>query len=96
MRPRRPIREPGIAFRVEPSDPAMRTLTRDPHRLRDMRDRHALLSNTTDQQTATMHRQTSVTVTHEDLRVVATAITTASEVFASHQRTVTNVQAEYS
>lgn len=43
-----------------------------------------------------MHRQTSVTVRHEDLRVVATAITTASEVFLSDQGTVTNVLAEYS
>jgi hypothetical protein len=60
-----------------------------------MRDRHSKFSDTTNQQTATMHRQPSVTVTHEDLRVVETAIPTASEVFASHQRTVTNVLAEY-
>ena len=38
-----------------------------------MRDRHSLLSNTTNEQTATMHGQPSVTVRHEDLRVVATA-----------------------
>jgi len=38
-----------------------------------MRDRHSLLSNTTNQQTATMNGQPSVTVRHEDLRVVATA-----------------------
>jgi hypothetical protein len=43
-----------------------------------------------------MERQSSVTVRHEDLRVVETAIPTASEVFASNQRTVTNVLAEYS
>jgi hypothetical protein len=73
----------------------MRTLTRDPHRLRDMRDRHPQLSDTTNQQTATMHRQPSITVTHEDLRVVETAIPTASEVFALDHGTVTNVLAGY-
>jgi len=61
-----------------------------------MRDRHPQFSDTTNQQTATMHRQPSVTVRHEDLRDVETAIPTASEVFASDQRTVTNVPAEYS
>ncbi len=74
----------------------MRALTRHAHRSSDMRDRHPLLSDTTNQQTATMHRQPSVTVRHEDLRGVETAIPTASEVFASDQRTVTNVPAEYS
>jgi hypothetical protein len=86
----------GLALRVEASDPTMRALARDPHRLRDMRDWHTQLSNPPDQQTTAMHRQTSVSVRHEDLRVVATAITTASEVFSSDQRTVTNVPAEYS
>jgi len=61
-----------------------------------VRDRHALLLDTTNQQTATMHRQPSVTVRHEDLRDVETAIPTASEVFLSDQRTVTNVLTEYS
>jgi hypothetical protein len=56
-----------------------------------MRHGHTDLSDTMNQQTATMHRQPSVTVRHEDLRVVGTAITTASEVFSldprtSHQR----------
>jgi hypothetical protein len=41
-----------------------------------------------------MQRQTSVTVTHEDLREVKTAISTAPEVFASGQH-VTNVLAGY-
>lgn|GEM_PF-6861634 len=36
-----------------------------------------------------MHNQSSVTVTHEDLRVVETANPTASEVFPFDQRTVT-------
>jgi hypothetical protein len=61
-----------------------------------MGDGHPLFLDTTNQQTATMHRQPSVTVRHEDLRVVETAIPTASEVFVSDQRTVTNVPAEYS
>ena len=51
----------------------MRTLTGHAHRPGDMRDRHPLLSDPTNQQTATMHRQPSVTVRHEDLRVVETA-----------------------
>ena len=73
----------------------MRTLTGHAHRLRHMRDRHPELLDATNQQTATMHRQTSVTVRHEDLRVVETPIPTASEVFISDQRTVTNVLAGY-
>ena len=36
--------------------------------IRDRSNRHALLTDTADQQTATMHSQTSVTVRHEDLR----------------------------
>ena len=58
-----------------------------------MSDRHALLADPMDQQTPAMHGQTSVTVRHEDLRVVETAIPTAPEVFASRQP-VTNVLAE--
>jgi hypothetical protein len=95
MRSRRPVEQPDITLGVETSNPTMRTLTRHAHRSSDMRDRHPLLSDTTNQQTATMHRQASVTVRHEDLRVVETPIPTASEVFASDQRTVTNVPAEY-
>jgi hypothetical protein len=73
----------------------MGALTGHAHRFRDVRDWHAQLTHPSDQEPATMHRQPSVTVRHEDLRVVATAITTASEVFLSDQRTVTNVSAEY-
>ena len=95
MRPRRSVAQARITLRLEPGDPPVRTLPGHAHRPSDMRDRHPLLSNTTNQQTATMHRQPSVTVRHEDLRVVETAIPTASEVFSSHQRTVTNVPAGY-
>jgi hypothetical protein len=60
-----------------------------------MGDRHLLLPDALHQQTTTMKRQAGVTVTHEDLRAVETAIPTASEVFLSDQRTVTNVLAGY-
>ena len=65
------------------------------HRLGDMRDRHALLTDAVHQQTTTMHGQTGVTVRHEDLRVVETAIPTAPGGLHSRQRTVTNVLAGY-
>jgi hypothetical protein len=54
-----------------------------------------LAAHPLDEQTATMNGETSVTVTHEDLRVVKTSISTAPEVFALGQRPVTNVLAEY-
>jgi len=60
-----------------------------------MRDRHPFHTDTLDEQTTTMDCQTSVTVTHEDLRVVKTAISTAPGVFALCQRPVTNVLAGY-
>ena len=75
----------------------MGALTRHPHRLRDMRDGHPLTTDTINEQTATMHRQSSVTVRHEDLRMLwRPLITTASEVFPFDQWTVTNVLAKYS
>ena len=94
MRPRRPIEQPRITLFVEPGDPPMRALPGHAHRPSDVRDRYPLLSNPTNQQTATMHRQPSVTVRHEDLRVVKTAISTAPGVFALRQP-VTNVLAGY-
>jgi hypothetical protein len=60
-----------------------------------MRHGHALIPNPAHQQAPTMKRQTSITVTHEDLRVVKTAISTAPEVFLSDQPD-TNLMAEYS
>jgi hypothetical protein len=59
-----------------------------------MRDRHALITDPLHQQQPAVERQTSITVRHEDLRVVKTAISTAPEVFALGQP-VTNVPAEY-
>ena len=70
-------------------------LAGDAHRFGDMRDRHPKVSHPVHEQAATMKSQTSVTVTHEDLRAVKTSISTAPEVFALGQRPVTNVPAEY-
>jgi len=95
MRSTRPVPEPGLALRVEPGDPTVRALARDPHRPGDMRDRHALITDTAHQHAPAMERQTSVTVRHEDLRLVKTAISTAPGVFSLRQPNVTNVQAEY-
>ncbi|HVM06926.1 MAG TPA: hypothetical protein VM345_00555 [Acidimicrobiales bacterium] len=62
-----------------------------------MSDRHVLVSDPLHEQQPTMKRETSVTVTHEDLRVVKTAISTAPEVFSQvNDPSVTNVPAEYS
>jgi hypothetical protein len=59
-----------------------------------MGNRHALDADPMDQQTTTMNSQTSVTVRHEDLRLVKTAISTAPEVFALGQPD-TNFMAGY-
>ena len=72
----------------------MGALARDSHGLRHMRDGHALLADSLHEQQPAMKRQTGVTVTHEDLRVVKTAISTAPEVFALGQP-VTNLMTEY-
>lgn len=95
MRTRRPIPQAGVALGIEAGNPTMRTLARYAHRLRNMSHRHPILTDPSDEQTPTRKRQTSIAVTHEDLRDVATAIPTASEVFVSDRRTVTNVPAEY-
>jgi hypothetical protein len=87
--------EAGLAFGVEARNPSVGALAGDAHCFGHVRDRHVLVADPLHEQTATMERQTSVTVTHEDLRVVKTAISTAPEVFALGQRPVTNVQAGY-
>jgi len=74
----------------------MRALARHAHSAGNMRDGHPLDADASDQQEPTVKGQPGVTVRHEDLRAVATAISTASEVFSSDQRTVTNVPAGYS
>jgi len=88
--------QPGHPLGVEPGDPPVRALPGDPHRLSDMGHRHLQLPDTLHKQQPAMKRQTSVTVTHEDLRVVKTAISTAPRVFALGQPPVTNLAAEYS
>jgi hypothetical protein len=70
MRTRRPVSQAGIPIDVESADPAMSTLTRDPHRPGDMSDGHPQLANTTHEQTATVDGQPGVTVRHEDLLVM--------------------------
>jgi hypothetical protein len=46
-----------------------------------MGDRHVELTHTLHEQATAVEGETSVTVTHEDLRAVQTAISTAPEVF---------------
>ena len=71
----------GETLGVEADQPAMGALARDPHGLGHMGDGHSLVSDPFDQQTPAMKRQSSITVTHEDLRLVKTDISTAPEVF---------------
>jgi hypothetical protein len=94
MRPRRPIHQPGVALNVPAGNPTMRTLTRNPHRFGDMRNRHPLHAYPLHNQTTTMNREPSITVTHEDLPVGVTAITTPLGGLHS-SKTVTNVPAEH-
>jgi len=53
----------SVTLGSETTDPTMRALARDPHRFRDMRDRHPLL-NPFNQQAPAMNSQTSITVSH--------------------------------
>jgi hypothetical protein len=94
MRTRRPVMQTVLALNIETGNPPMGALPGDPHGFGDMSDRHALFTDPFYEQTTAMQRQSSVTVRHEDLRLVKTAISTAPEVFASRQP-VTNVPAEY-
>jgi hypothetical protein len=57
----------ALALGIEPTDPTMSTLARDPHRSSDMSDRHVLFPNPLHEQQPAVKRQASVTVTHEDL-----------------------------
>ena len=87
--------EPAETLCVESGQPTMGALTGHPHGLGHMGHGHSLVSDPFDQQTPAMKRQSGITVTHEDLRLVKTDISTAPEVFFSGQA-VTNVVAEYS
>ncbi len=76
VRSRRPIRQASILLSVEARNPAMRSLTRDPHRLGDMSNGHPLNTDPSNRQTTSMNREMGITVTHEDLQWELTAVTT--------------------
>ena len=88
----------GFALGSESGHPTMGALPRDPHRLRDMRDRHPGL-DPGDQQPPAMERQTGITVGHEDLRTVddldIAHRTRRSSLRQQPARSVTNLLAEY-
>ena len=54
----------------------MTALARDPHRFGDVGDGLALNHDSLNEQSPSMERKTGVTVSHEDLRFVKTAIST--------------------
>lgn len=58
----------GQATGLEPTHPAMSALARDPHRLGDMSDRLPAADDSLNEQASAMERETSITVSHEDLR----------------------------
>src|SRR5918995_7184250 len=73
----------SLALGVEAGHPAVSALAGDAHGLGHMSDRHPELADPVHQQAPAMERQAGVTVTHEDLRLVKTAISTAPGVFAA-------------
>jgi hypothetical protein len=98
MRPRRPVPQPVDAELVEPADPAVRALPRHPQFLRDVRDRATVAPDPPNKQTTTVKRQPSISVSHEDLRLVKTGISTAPgglRMINKPRRSVTNLVAEY-
>lgn len=88
-----------LALFVEPLDPAMRALTRDPLGLRSVSNRPALATDALDQQEPAVKVQAGITVGHEDLRTVGDLdITHRTRGSSSRQRPsrdVTNLMAEY-
>ena len=94
MRTRRPILQPGRAFRIPAGEPPVSTLTGDTHRLGDVSDRPTLLADTLNNETTPMDIESGVTVSHEDLLWGCGAITTPIGGLHS-SKTVTNVPAEY-
>ena len=61
---------------LEARYPAMTALAGDAHRFGDVGDGLAFDHDTLDKQSPAVERETSVTVSHEDLRFVKTAIST--------------------
>ena len=99
MRSRRPIPQPLDTQLVEPANPPVRALARDAELLRDVRDRATITPNPPDKQTTTVKRQPSISVSHEDLRLVKTGISTAPgglRMINKPRRSVTNLVAGYS
>src|SRR4051794_26984906 len=66
----------GEAASLEASYPAMTALARHPHRFGDVGDGPALDDDSLHEQSSAVERETGVTVSHEDLRFVKTAIST--------------------
>ena len=77
MRSRRPVPQPLDTELVEPADPTVRALPRHPELLRDMRHWATIAPDPPNKQTTTVKRQPSISVSHEDLRLVKTGISTA-------------------
>ena len=74
----------------------MRALTRDPQLAGHVSDRPTMDPDPLDQQPPAVRRQTSVSVRHEDLRMVKTSdISTTPEVLPSEQAPVSNLLAKY-
>ena len=99
MRPGGPIPQPLDPELVEAAHPPMRTLPRDPQLLRDMSHRTTINPNPPNKQTTTVKRQPSISVSHEDLRLVKTGISTAPgglHMINKPRRSVTNLVAGYS
>ncbi len=99
MRSRRPIPQALDTQLVEPADPSVRALPRHPELLRDVRDRAAITPDPSNKQTTTVKRQPRISVSHEDLRLVKTGISTAPgglRMINKPRRSVNNLVAEYS
>lgn len=98
MRTRRPVPQPLDPELIEAPHPAVGALARDPELLRDMRDRAAIAPDPPNEQTTTVERQPRISVSHEDLRLVKTGISTAPgglRMINKPRRSVTNLVAEY-
>ena len=71
----------GVALSIEASNPPMGALARDPHCPGDVGNGHPELADAVHEQPATVHRETGITVRHEDLLVVKRQTPQCPEVF---------------
>jgi hypothetical protein len=85
----------GLALDIEPGDPTMGALARDPHRSSDMSDRHLLFPDPLHEQQPAVERQPGVTVTHEDLLDCGDGNPHSTGGLRLRQQPVTNVLAGY-